>query len=370
MPRKVLYVDDDAGLCALVKRSLGREGIDVVTAGDGETGLRLLSEHQDFDIVAVDLYMPGLGGIDLTERINEMPNHPPVIVVTGAQDSRMAVAALKACAFDYVVKDVQGEFTYLLKASFHAASDAMRTRRAKEAAEAEVRAARDRFEALAAERALLMREVNHRVGNSLQLIASLLTIQSNAAGNAEVKEALSDATGRVMAVAQVHRRLYTSDDVQSVAVDLYLEALVEDLRRSTAAEGGALAQLTLHAEPMAAAPDHAVALGMIVNELVTNALKYAYPEDKKGAIRVVLRRDGDNRGLLSVEDDGVGNSFGAAAHSKATSTGLGQRIVHAMGDKLHARIDHDSSPSGTRVTVGFDLFGAPVANAAAAKPAA
>lgn len=370
MPRKVLYIDDDAGLCALVKRSLGREGIEVVTAGDGEAGLKVLGDNPDVDIVAVDLYMPGLSGMDLTERINAMPHHPPVIVVTGAQDSRMAVAALKAGAFDYVVKDVQGDFTYLLKASFQAAAAAMRMRRAKEAAEEEVRAARDRFEALAAERALLMREVNHRVGNSLQLIASLLTIQSNAAANTEVKEALSDATGRVMAVAQVHRRLYTSDDVQSVAVDLYLEALVEDLRRSTAAEGGALAQLTLKAESMAAAPDHAVALGMIVNELVTNALKYAYPDDTKGAIRVLLRRDGDNGGILTVEDDGVGNSFGAAAHAKAASTGLGQRIVHAMGDKLRARIEHDSSPRGTRVTVAFDLFGAPALKTATAKPAA
>ncbi|MBS0246583.1 MAG: response regulator [Proteobacteria bacterium] len=370
MPRKVLYIDDDAGLCALVKRTLGREGIEVVTASDGESGLKLLGEQADIDIVAVDLYMPGLGGIELTERINRLPNHPPVIVVTGAQDSRMAVAALKAGAFDYVVKEVQGEFTFLLKAACHAAADAMRTRRAKEAAEAEVRAARDRFEALAAERALLMREVNHRVGNSLQLIASLLTIQSNAAANAEVKEALSDATGRVMAVAQVHRRLYTSDDVQSVAVELYLEALVEDLRRSTAAEGGVLAQLTLQAEPMAAAPDHAVALGMIVNELVTNALKYAYPDGKKGAIRVLLRRNGDNHAVLSVEDDGVGNSSNGAAPAPVRSTGLGQRIVHAMGDKLHAHINHVSGPNGTRVTVDFDLFSAPAVKASAPKPAA
>lgn len=369
MPRKVLYIDDDQGLCALVKRSLGRDGIEVVTAGDGEAGLALLAEHPDFDVVAVDLYMPGLSGAELTERINAMPNHPPVIVVTGAQDSRMAVAVLKAGAFDYVVKDVQGEFIFLLKAAFHAAVDAMRMRRAKEAAEAEVRAARDRFEALAAERALMMREVNHRVGNSLQLIASLLTIQSNAASNDEVKEALSDATGRVMAVAQVHRRLYTSDDVQTVAIDLYLEALVEDLRRS--AEGGALAQLSLHADPIAVTPDHAVAIGMIVNELVTNALKYAYPGGK-GAIRVALTSDDANHGILIVEDDGVG----IAPKGGPKSTGLGQRIVRAMAEKIRAQIEQDRSHRGTRFIVTFELC-APVpgaapkaAPAAAPKPAA
>ena len=352
MPRKVLYIDDDQGLCALVKRSMTREGIDVVSAADGETGLRLLAENPDFDIVAVDLYMPGLSGVELTERINAMPNHPPVIVVTGAQDSRMAVSVLKAGAFDYVIKDVQGEFIYLLKAAFRAAAEAMRNRRAKEAAEAEVREARDRFEALAAERAMLMREVNHRVGNSLQLIASLLTIQSNAAGDPEIKEALSDATGRVMAVAQVHRRLYTSDDVQAVAIDLYLEALVEDLRRS--AEGGALAQLSLRTEPIAVTPDHAVAIGMIVNELVTNALKYAYP-DGKGAIRVALRKDGTSRGVLTVEDDGIG----IPPKNGPKSTGLGQRIVRAMAEKIKAQIEQDRDHRGTRFVVTFDLFGPP-----------
>ena len=76
-----------------------------------------LAAHPDIDVVALDPYMPGLSGIETLERIHAMDNHPPVIVVTGAQDSRMAVAALKAGAFDYVVKDIQGEFIFLLKAA-------------------------------------------------------------------------------------------------------------------------------------------------------------------------------------------------------------------------------------------------------------
>jgi two-component sensor histidine kinase len=347
MPRDVLYIDDDEGLRTLVQRGLGREGIRVETAADGESGLKALAA-QEFDVVAVDLYMPGLSGIETIEHISQLPNHPPVIVVTGAQDSRMAVAALKAGAFDYVVKDVQGEFIYLLKASLQAAVDAMRMRRAKEAAEAEVREARDRFEALAAERALLMREVNHRVGNSLQLISSILTLQANASGSADVRDALVDATGRVLAVAQLHRRLYTSNDVQSIAVDQYLDALVEDLRRS--AESNQLAQLTLTCQPISIDPDRAVAIGVIVNELVTNALKYAYPGDK-GPIRVDIKDADGNRAVLTVEDDGVG----IVQRAIPKSSGLGQRIVRAMGEKLGARIEYDDTHAGTRVLVSFDL---------------
>ena len=279
--------------------------------------------------------------------IHAIANHPPVIFVTGAQDSKLVVTALKAGAFDYVVKDAQGEFIPLLKATFQSAVEAMRLRRAKETAEAEVRRARDRFETLAEERAVLLQEVNHRVGNSLQLIAAMLQMQSQANPGQEVKTALLDAATRVMAVAQVHRRLYTSEDVKTVAIDQYLDALIEDLRSST--EGDAFAQLSLAADPVETDPDRAVAIGVIVNELVINALKYAYPRGK-GPIRVGLRaRDAAGNAVISVEDDGVG----FAGSAPIGSTGLGQRIVKAMADKLGARISYGSLHRGTRIEIAF-----------------
>jgi len=347
MPRNVLYVDDDPGICRLVSRTLEREGIKVVTASDGASGLRALEADPTFDVIALDQNMPGLDGMTTLARVHEKPDHPPVIFVTGAQDSKLAVAALKAGAFDYVVKDATGEFIPLLRAAFNTAVNAMRMRRAKEAAEAEVRAARDRFEALATERAVLLREVNHRVGNSLQLIASLLAMQGNANDSQDVKNALTNATSRVMAVAQVHRRLYTSDNVKSVAVDQYLTALVEDLRVS--GDSDELAHLTIAVEPVETDPDRAVAVGVIVNELVMNALKYAYPANR-GPIRIGLKSQGPDRAVVSVEDDGVG--IGAAIATRASS-GLGQRIVRAMADKLGAKVEHDPSHRGTRIEIAF-----------------
>src|SRR6202012_1147865 len=102
----------------------------------------------------------------------------------------------KAGAADYVIKDTQGEFIPLLAAAIENALGKARTLRDKEAAEAEGRAARDRFEALAAERAVLLREVNHRVGNSLQLIAAFLQLQATASKSDNVKAALTSATSR------------------------------------------------------------------------------------------------------------------------------------------------------------------------------
>src|SRR5262245_38039380 len=137
MPRNVLYADDDPGLRRLVEKGLGRDGIRVVGVDSGEAALEALGREQ-FDVVALDHYMPGLDGISTLMRIQSLPNHPPVILVTGAQESRIAVEALKGGAFDYVMKDVHGEFVPLLKNALFQAAEAMRLRRAKETAEAEV----------------------------------------------------------------------------------------------------------------------------------------------------------------------------------------------------------------------------------------
>lgn len=342
MPKSVLYADDEPGLRRLVERGLGARGIRVVAVEDGQAALDALAKEA-FDVVALDHFMPRMDGLKALERIHAMPNHPPVIIVTGAQDSAIAVAALKAGAFDYVLKDASGQFVPLLLAALTAAADSMRLRRAKEAAEAELREQRDKFEKLAAERALLLREVNHRVGNSLQLIAAFLQLQAGSSKTDAVKAALTDAMRRVMAVAQVHKRLYTSNDVQSVSVDQYLAALVDDLSHSDAS------MLSLDAEALELDPDRAVAIGVIVNELVLNAMKYAYPE-QKGPIRVGLKRVNGKRAVLSVEDDGIGHDI----KTKAKSTGLGRSIVGAMASRLGANVVYDPDHSGTRVMITFE----------------
>jgi two-component sensor histidine kinase len=207
---------------------------------------------------------------------------------------------------------------------------------------------------------VLLREVNHRVGNSLQIIASLLHLQATSSTQEDVKAALTNAMGRVAAVAQVHRRLYTSHDLKSVLLNQYLEALLEDLRRS--AEGNKMSRLTLKAEPIEIDPDRAVAIGIIVNELVMNAVKYAYP-DGAGPIDVELKAERDDL-LLSIADDGVGLN----AKTDPRSTGMGQRIVSAMASKLEAVVERDPNHAGTRMLVRFPRAIAPVsksANAAA-----
>jgi two-component sensor histidine kinase/CheY-like chemotaxis protein len=342
--KHILLIDDDVALTRLLRKELERHLYEVSIAASGAAGLTRVAEG-GIDAVVLDHHLPDQDGLHVLAAIRQLPEAPPVIYLTASAEASVAVAALRAGAADYVVKDVSGDFRTLLLHALGSAFAAAATRRAKEAAEAEVRAARDRFKALAEERALLMREVNHRVGNSLAIVCSLLRMHASQAQRPEVSAALSDAEARIQAVARVHRHLYTSDDIRSVSLDLYLISLIDDLHQSIEETGAAF---KLDADPVEIDPDRAVAAGVLVTELIINAKKHAYPAGK-GQIRVVLRAINGHSAELSVEDDGIGSTNLASSAPE----GLGTIIIQAMGVKLGGKIVSDPSHNGTRVMLTF-----------------
>ncbi len=338
----ILYVDDDPGIARLVQRTAQAHGYAVETAADGRAALERIRQG-GIDLVALDHHMPGQTGLEILPRIRALPDAPPVIYVTGAEDSRVAVAALKAGALDYVWKDVQGEFRELLMEAVKDALEKESLRRAKEAADREMRQARERAE-------LLLKEVNHRVANSLALVASLARMQANAVADPGARAALEEIQVRIAAIAGVHRRLYTSEDVQVVEAGAYLKSLVEELQ-TTMSASGCEHPLRLRTEPVAIPTDRAVSLGVLVTELVTNAYKYAYPDCAPGEIRVSLTRE-DGEVVVAVEDDGAG----WRGEGPARGSGLGMRIVSAMAANLGSAVVFDAErPKGTRAIVRFPV---------------
>src|SRR5258708_16146992 len=202
-------MDDGGAAARLAERGLTRLGFKVVHGASGPEGLDRLAQG-GIDVMALDQSMPGLDGLEPLERILAVPDAPPVVFVTASQDSNIAVTALKAGAADYLVKDTLGDFIALLQVALDGALRQAEIRKARDDAEAEGHASRDRYAALAAEREMLLREVNHRVGNSLPIIASLLHLQANSGSQDDVKAALTNAMWRGPAAARGHRRPRTS----------------------------------------------------------------------------------------------------------------------------------------------------------------
>jgi two-component sensor histidine kinase len=203
--------------------------------------------------------------------------------------------------------------------------------------------ARDRAE-------ILLSEVNHRVANSLALVASLVHLQSNCLNDRAAKEVLNATEARIHAVASVHKRLYASGNTSVVDLDEYLSSLLRNMEAALRSEGHG-ASLRYELEPVKLKTDSSVNLGVIVTEWVTNAFKYAYPTGS-GEVRVKLKRLADGQSELVVEDDGIGRTAGPAKGS-----GLGTRIVSAMARTIGAEIDYFSRNPGTGARLSFPSTG-------------
>jgi two-component sensor histidine kinase len=326
-PARVLYIDDDEGLRLLASRTLRRRGFEVTTAGSGAEGVELAVSGA-FDLVAVDHYMPEQDGLETLAALRALSEPPPVVYVTGSEESRIAVAALKAGAADYVVKSIGEDFFDLLATSFAQTLERVRLTKEKAEAEARLRASNERLEAL-------LKEVNHRVSNSLQMVSAFVHMQASVLVDDISREALKDTQRRIAAIARVHRELYRSDEVETVDMVDYLTALVSELEETWSSDA-APCRLSLTAAPLRLKTDKAVSVGVIVTELVSNACKYAYG-DRGGEVRVLLEHQGPDEFLLRVEDDGAGLS----PNVSAKGTGLGTKLIRAMAASLNSEVVYE-----------------------------
>jgi PAS domain S-box-containing protein len=213
----------------------------------------------------------------------------------------------------------------------------------------------EREHAVAHERiGMLMQELTHRVKNSLQFIAAMVMIEARSHSSGEGKAALERVSHRIDALGQLYSKLSKSDRVEAVDAATYLDELCRDLIASVHGEGDTSIVLKTDIEREILPTDRAIPIGLIVNELVTNAVKYAFPRDTKGTVLVTLKRvPGELR--LTVADDGQGVDFQRA------DSGLGGRLVEGFAEQLRGRVERESSSRGTTVRLILPSREEPVA---------
>jgi light-regulated signal transduction histidine kinase (bacteriophytochrome) len=203
----------------------------------------------------------------------------------------------------------------------------------------ELKATVEDKERLLIQKGHLLKEVNHRIQNSLQLVSAFLSMQAKASGDEAVSKHLAEAQKRLSAVALVHRRLYSDDNVQAVDLGRYLEDLCEELKTSMGNEWAK--DLTLDLASVLIPADNAVNVGLVLTELLINATKYAYG-GASGPISVSLEQV-RNRFRLIVADQGPGKS--------GSREGFGTRMLNAMVGSLSGSIEEASNKPGLRVMI-------------------
>ena len=193
-------------------------------------------------------------------------------------------------------------------------------------------------------RSTLLNELAHRVANNFAIVAALIRTKAASVNDPEAKSVLTEAMEQVTVMARVHRLLHAGDEVPTVDSECFIGELCHDLETSMACARSISIQSVAVSRQLPAA--QAVPVGLIVNELVTNAIKHAYPGGRSGAVRVTLEEEDGNSLLLTVEDDGVG-------FARSHSSGSGQRLVAALAQQLEGRLESKLTDHGCSFRVAF-----------------
>jgi len=205
------------------------------------------------------------------------------------------------------------------------------------------------------EKEVLLSEIHHRVKNNLQIIDSLIGIQSDRISGSTAVTALKDSQNRVRSIAKIHQILYESQDFSEVDFSSVLTSLVDNLTQSYGIDASKIS-IKLDATDILLPIDRGIPLGLIVNELVTNVFKHGFPDNKRGEIKIVLRELENNKISLEVEDNGIGIPEDS---SILECDSLGLHLVETLVEQLDGEIDiHRRNPTRFTLLIPYKVSGA------------
>jgi two-component sensor histidine kinase len=327
----VLVVDDNEPGRYATARILTRAGFRIIEASTGAEALRLARERQP-PLVVLDINLPDMNGVEVCRRLKTEAETASILVLqVSATNIGVAdrVQSLQAGADSFLVEPVEAEE---LEAVARALLRLHRTENA--------------LRHSLAERELLLKEVNHRVKNSLQLVMSMLSLQSQEFTDPAARGLFAEAISRVSAIASIHERLYQAEDPLTVDIKGYLSALLGEISR---AGGQEASTLSVDVQAMRLPTEHGVSLALIVNELVMNAMKHGRPAAQSPEIAVKLIRVAGDEARLTVSDNGVSKP------TAAEQRGFGTRLIDMLARQLRGRLETESTERGYSAILTFKV---------------
>lgn len=330
-PHRVLIVDDDRRNVYLLKDMLESLGHEAEPAFSGTEALEKL--NPSVDLVLLDVMMPVMDGFELAKRIRSTLGFEdiPIIMVTILDSKEDRLRAVESGANDFIAKPID-----------------MLELRVRVASLLKMKEAQDRIKASLREKDLLLREIHHRVKNNLATVSSLLRLQSRYAADAYHQKMFMDAENRIRSMAVAHEKLYQTDDLGSLNISEYVGSLVDHLAVSSKRLGTRIT-IHKHIESLSLNLETVIPLGIIVTEVVLNALQHGFPDSRAGEIAISLFNRGDEGFELIVKDNGVGIKKDFDFDNPKS---FGLRLVNSFSRQMNGTIDVNSS-EGTEVRLRF-----------------
>ena len=342
-PLRILLVEDNPGDARLLREMFHSErpGSYRITHLTRLTDALRNLTLGDVDIVLLDPGLPDANGLDSVRQVRHIAPDVPLVVLTGRDDEEAVAESMLEGAQDYLIKG-QVENHALPRALRHAI-ERFRLLHKQTLTNAEL-------ERRVQEKDILLSEIHHRVKNSLQLVSSLIALEAARIHDPAVGEMLQSTQNRVRSMAVIHQTLYQSKDFARVDFKAFLQSFVPTLIQSYSLHPDKISLEVLTAEVQLPI-DSAIPCGLIVNELISNAMKHAFPNGRPGTIRIEFKQKSGEHATLSVEDDGVGIAPDFVFEDSAT---LGILLVKTLAGQLGGSLTVARTPH-TCFTLDFPL---------------
>ncbi|NQU64343.1 MAG: response regulator, partial [SAR324 cluster bacterium] len=307
----ILIVDDKAENLDLLESMLLTDlDVNIVAEQSGKKAIDATLKNE-FALAILDVQMPEMSGFELAEQIRkeEKSKHLPIIFLSAVfKDEFNIFKGYESGAVDYMTKPYKREILInKVKVFLDLYSQQLDLQKSLK------------------EKETLLHEIHHRVKNNMTVISSLLKLQMRNVTDEKAKEALQDSQNRVQTMSMIHETLYRSDNLSAIDMKRYLSDLGRVILQGYDINGKV--KLNIEAESVIIGVDQACPLGLIVNELITNSLKYAFPNDRKGEIVLKLKLIKENKAELTYSDNGVGMPAGFDWRS---TDSLGLKLVKTL----------------------------------------
>ena len=305
---RVLIAEDDFLVCEEIIRSVKKIGY--LHIGSAVNGLQAIEMAQILkpDIILMDIQMPQMDGLTATKKIQET-QPTPIIILTAHDSIEMIQKAGENGVGGFLTKPPKPEeIERAVIIAMERHKDMMEMQRLNRELQNELvirKQAEDKLTLLLKEKELLIKEVHHRVKNNFMIISSLLNLQANQTGDQNTQEILQESCNRINSMALIHEKLYQSQDLTKIDFKNYITNLVSGLYQSYNINSSKISIVT-HIEKINLDINKAIPVGLVINELITNSLKHAFPEQTdKGTIEINMKKQ-DKRLTLTIQDNGIG----------------------------------------------------------------